>query len=78
MPEQVSVVGFDDVPQAAWPCYELTTYAQPLPEMIEAVMKLLRVQLQARDQQGAEAVAGQSIVLQGQMRLRGSVRMNSA
>lgn len=78
VPEQVSVVGFDDVPQAAWPCYELTTYAQPLPEMIEAVMKLLRVQLQARDQQGAEAVAGQSIVLQGQMCLRGSVRMNSA
>lgn len=78
VPEQVSVVGFDDVPQAAWPSYELTTHAQPLPEMIEAVMKLLSVQLQGRDQQGTEPATGQSIILQGHMRLRGSVRINSA
>jgi DNA-binding LacI/PurR family transcriptional regulator len=71
-------VGFDDVPQAAWPSYELTTHAQPLPEMIEAVMKLLSVQLQGRDQQGTEPAMGQSIILQGHMRLRGSVRINSA
>lgn len=77
VPEQVSVVGFDDVPQAAWPSYELTTHAQPLPEMIEAVMKLLSVQLQGRDQQGTEPATGQSIILQGHMRLRGSVRINA-
>lgn len=72
VPEQVSVVGFDDVPQAAWPAYDLTTYAQPLPEMIEAVLQLLTVQIQARDRAGRVAPKGQSVVLKGRLRLRGS------
>ncbi|MEY4977666.1 MAG: hypothetical protein RIQ97_2861 [Pseudomonadota bacterium] len=74
VPAQVSVVGFDDVPQAAWPSYDLTTYAQPLPEMIEAVLQLLSVQLQARDQHDADPPQGQALVLRGELRLRGSVR----
>ena len=28
VPEDVSVVGFDDVPSAAWPAYNLTTFRQ--------------------------------------------------
>lgn len=72
VPEQVSVVGFDDVPQAAWPAYDLTTYAQPLPEMIEAVLNLLTVQLQSRSQGGSENGHGQALVLGGQLRLRRS------
>lgn len=74
VPEQVSVVGFDDVPQAAWPSYDLTTYAQPLPEMIEAVLQLLSVQLQARGTHDSDRAQGKSLVLRGQLRLRGSVR----
>lgn len=77
VPEQVSVVGFDDVPQAAWPAYELTTYAQPLPEMIDAVLQLLTVQIQARGRSGRGAPKGQSVVLKGQLRLRGSARIRS-
>lgn len=77
VPEQVSVVGFDDVPQAAWPAYDLTTYAQPLPEMIEAVLNLLTVQLQSRGQSDTEFQHGQAVVLRGHLRLRGSVRARS-
>ena len=73
VPGQVSVVGFDDVPQAAWPSYELTTYAQPLQEMIDAVLQLLTVQIQARGK--SRSPRGQSVVLAGEIRLRGSVRM---
>jgi DNA-binding LacI/PurR family transcriptional regulator len=75
VPQQVSVVGFDDVPQAAWPAYNLTTYAQPLPDMIDAVLQLLTVQLQARGK--ARHPKGQSLVLKGDIRLRGSVRMRA-
>ena len=71
VPQQVSVVGFDDVPQAAWPSYNLTTYAQPLPQMIEAVLQLLSVQINAP---GGRRPKGQSIVLTGVLKLRGSVR----
>ena len=74
VPEDVSVVGFDDVPQAAWPAYDLTTYAQPLPEMIDAVVQLLRLQLQAREVSSPKKAAGQAMVWKGELRLRGSVR----
>ena len=74
VPRQVSVVGFDDVPQAAWPSYDLTTYAQPLPAMIDAVLQLLTVQIQARGQ--TRGSRGQSVVLAGEIRMRGSVRLS--
>ena len=34
VPEDVAVAGFDDVPLAAWPAYDLTTYRQPLDAMV--------------------------------------------
>ena len=74
VPDQVSVVGFDDVPQASWPAYDLTTYAQPLPQMIEAVVRLLSAQLQARDANQDPSPEGHSVVLKGSLCLRGSVR----
>lgn len=41
IPEDVSVVGFDDVPMAAWPAYDLTTIRQPLEDMVDIVVKQL-------------------------------------
>ncbi|PTY38470.1 hypothetical protein BGP77_12235 [Saccharospirillum sp. MSK14-1] len=33
-PEQFSLIGCDDVPQAAWPGYQLTTLAQPVQQLV--------------------------------------------
>lgn len=41
IPQDVSVVSYDDVPQAAWPTYSLTTIRQPTEQMIPAVVDLL-------------------------------------
>ena len=41
VPEQVSVVGFDDVPPAAWPAYGLTTVRQEASTMVAETVKLL-------------------------------------
>ena len=41
VPRQVSVVGFDDVPQASWAAYGLTTIRQPIERMIERTIDLL-------------------------------------
>ncbi|MCQ2006310.1 substrate-binding domain-containing protein [Rhizobium sp. NRK18] len=38
VPEDVSVVGFDDIPQAAWYSYDLTTIAQSFDHLTEAVL----------------------------------------
>ena len=41
VPDQLSVVGFDDIPMAQWSSYNLTTVRQPIEEMIEATLELL-------------------------------------
>jgi DNA-binding LacI/PurR family transcriptional regulator len=76
VPDEVSVVGFDDVPQAAWPAYELSTYAQPLSDMIDAVWQLLQLQIQSQDgpaEPNTQSL-GRAVVLPGQLRWRTSAR----
>lgn len=41
VPEDIAVTGFDDVPQASSPHYQLTTYRQPLTEMANALVDVL-------------------------------------
>jgi len=41
VPEDVAVVGFDDVPIAAWGAYRLTTIHQPVRRMIEQTCQIL-------------------------------------
>ncbi|SPH18208.1 Ribose operon repressor [Defluviimonas aquaemixtae] len=41
VPGDVSVVGYDDVPIASWPAYDLTTIRQPVNRMVEAATKTL-------------------------------------
>jgi DNA-binding LacI/PurR family transcriptional regulator len=46
VPQDVSVVGFDDVPQAAWGSYSLTTVVQSVEDMVAATVDLLHDQMQ--------------------------------
>lgn len=41
IPDDLCVVGFDDIEQAGWASYVLTTFAQPLAAMAEHVVELL-------------------------------------
>ncbi|MCF1710727.1 LacI family DNA-binding transcriptional regulator [Tabrizicola sp. J26] len=41
VPADVAVTGFDDVPLAASPAYDLTTYRQPVTEMARALVRVL-------------------------------------
>ena len=67
VPQQVSVVGFDNVPQAAWESYALTTFEQPVQPMVEATVELLQSYLRGDDMPNT-----QNIVIAGQLVLRGS------
>ncbi|NRB16470.1 MAG: LacI family DNA-binding transcriptional regulator [Rhodobacteraceae bacterium] len=42
VPEDIAVIGFDDVPQASSPHYRLTTYRQPITAMAEALVQVLK------------------------------------
>ncbi len=41
VPAEVAIVGFDDIPAAAWSAYSLTTVRQPVNQMIAATLDLL-------------------------------------
>lgn len=41
VPGDISIVGYDDVPMAAWPAYDLTTIRQPVNRMVGATAEAL-------------------------------------
>jgi DNA-binding LacI/PurR family transcriptional regulator len=41
VPEDVSIVGFDDNELASWPKYDLTTVQQPVDRMVDATIEVL-------------------------------------
>lgn len=46
IPEDVSIVGYDDVPIAAWPAYRLTTIRQPVNHMVRCAVDALLGQIE--------------------------------
>lgn len=67
VPQDVSVVGFDNVPQAAWGAYQLTTVEQPVERMIEATVSLLREKL-AGDVQARTVTVPCALIERGTVR----------
>ncbi len=47
VPGDVSVIGYDDVPLASWPAYDLTTIRQPVNRMVDATVDALLTQIDA-------------------------------
>lgn len=45
IPQDVSIVGYDDVPIAAWPAYALTTIRQPVEQMVAATVEAILSQI---------------------------------
>lgn len=54
IPEDVPVIGYDDVPAAAWPAYDLTTVRQPLPAMVAATVEQLLERIENPDAEVAQ------------------------
>ena len=69
VPQDVSVVSYDDAPQAAWPSYGLTVIRQPTDAMVVAVVDILMGRIE-----DAEA-APRRVVLPGQLVVRSSARI---
>jgi DNA-binding LacI/PurR family transcriptional regulator len=69
IPEDVSVVGFDDVPPAAWPAYALTTYRQNVIRMVAETVTILT---------GESPSAPRQVVVDGSLVIRGSTRRYGA
>jgi len=48
VPNDVAVIGYDDVPLASWAAYDLTTVRQPVNQMVEATVEILLAQINDR------------------------------
>jgi DNA-binding LacI/PurR family transcriptional regulator len=66
--KDISVVGFDDIAMASWPQFNLTTWIQPLSDMISQAMSVLTMQLEN------SATPPVQHKLKGKLIIRGSTR----
>jgi DNA-binding LacI/PurR family transcriptional regulator len=48
IPEDVSIIGFNDVAMAGWRSFQLTTIAYPVDQLVGAIIKLLESRLSDR------------------------------
>ncbi len=69
VPDDVSVVGFDDVPAASWPAYNLTTVRQPANRMVANTVEILLDQIEN------DTGETRRIAIDGPLILRGSARI---
>lgn len=68
VPDDVSVIGFDDVPPAAWPAYDLTTVRQRANQMVAETVRTLLANIEHQD------IEPRRVAIEGPLIVRGSVR----
>jgi len=66
--KDISVVGYDDVPLAAWEAYDLTTIRQPVNRMVDAAVGTLLAQVETK-------ASPTTLELEGELILRSSARI---
>ena len=69
VPEDVSVVGYDDVAMCAWPSYNLTTVRQPANRMVAETVNVMLSKIQ-----NIETIP-RKIEIDGPLIVRGSARI---
>ncbi|AJD45295.1 LacI family transcriptional regulator protein (plasmid) [Rhizobium gallicum bv. gallicum R602sp] len=67
IPDQLCIVGFDDIEQASWSSYQLTTFAQPVQAIARQAVAWLGKDAESRSE-------SQSLRLHAELVWRGSVR----
>ncbi len=68
IPDQLCVVGFDDIEQASWSSYDLTTFAQPVAAIARQAVTWLG------ESPSSDRLEGHSVTLHAELAWRGSVR----
>jgi DNA-binding LacI/PurR family transcriptional regulator len=69
VPGDVSVVSYDDVPQAAWPSYNLTSVSQPTDLMVKAVVDTLISHIEDKDSAPRRIRVDTRLVVRGSARI---------
>ena len=70
VPEQVSVVGYDDVPISSWPAYDLTTVRQPANRMVAETVSILIDSIENK------IITARRVEIDGPLMVRGSAKIS--
>jgi DNA-binding LacI/PurR family transcriptional regulator len=68
IPRDIAVAGYDDMPESAWPPYDLTTLAQPVDALSRAAVRMIG------DQLDGSGPPGERRLMQADLVLRSSTR----
>jgi DNA-binding LacI/PurR family transcriptional regulator len=69
IPKDLSIVGYDDVPEASWKAYDLTTVSQSVSRMVETTAQILLEQIAKLQVRKRAAVLPAELVVRGSARL---------
>ena len=69
IPQDVSVIGYDDVPASAWPAYDLTTVRQPVNKMVQETVEILIEKINNTE------IKPRRVKIDGPLIIRGSARL---
>ena len=69
IPQDVSVIGYDDVPASAWPAYDLTTVRQPVNKMVQETVEILIEKINNTE------IEPRRVKIDGPLIIRGSARL---
>ncbi len=65
VPETLSIIGFDDIPLAAWPDFNLTTIRNPIPETVSQILRLVEARLSDPTRDGEVIMIAPELVARG-------------
>lgn len=63
IPDELAIIGFDDIPMASWESYRLTTVRQPTERMVTDALELIDMQLSDRSIEGTVRTSPVRLVL---------------
>jgi DNA-binding LacI/PurR family transcriptional regulator len=69
LPADLSIVGFDDIPLAAWPSYRLTTIRQETAEIVRATIDLLDARLRGPERKPERRLIATRLIKRDSARL---------
>jgi DNA-binding LacI/PurR family transcriptional regulator len=69
IPDDLSIVGYDDVGPARWPSYAITSFTQPIRPMVEATVDILM------DQIASGEIDSLHRTIKGELVVRSSARL---
>jgi len=68
VPDDVSVVSYDDVPMASWLSYDLTTVRQPTNRMVKATLEILQARIEDDDSPQQKIAISSPLIVRGSAR----------